>query len=170
MLVLRSSPVRMSASYSGMTPNRSSCSPSGGRVTAMSLAASDEAAVSPFCQTLEQAGQLAAQRGASSRRAAGQGQRCRCQPGNMKDRPTRDFHDKTASYQKALTTGRDSAFCFDCTGSAPIVKEVAARISASQRGDSKTGFYKRNGCSPGGVCVLRKALFCAFLLLLARVW
>ena len=27
----------------------------------------------------------------SSCRAAGQGQRCRCQPGNMKDRPTRDF-------------------------------------------------------------------------------
>ena len=49
LLVLRSSPVRMSASYSGMTPKAgSSCSPSGGGVTAMSLAASNEAAVSPF--------------------------------------------------------------------------------------------------------------------------
>ena len=49
LLVLRSAPVRMSASYSGMTPKAgSSCSPSGGGVTAMSLAASDEAAVSPF--------------------------------------------------------------------------------------------------------------------------
>ena len=126
-----------------------------------------------FCQTLEQAGQLAAQRGASSRRAAGQGQRCRCQPGNMKDRPTRDFHDKTASYQKALPhTGRDSAFCFDCTGSRPICKEeVAARISTPQRGDSKTGFYKRNGSSPGGVCVLRRGTFLRFpLAFLARVW
>ena len=115
-----------------------------------------------FCQTLEQAGQLAAQRGASSRRAAGQGQRCRCQPGNMKDRPTRDFHDKTASYQKAPPhTGRDSSFCFDCTGSRPICKEeVAARISASQRGDSKTGFYKRNGRSPGGsLCAAERHFF-----------
>ena len=115
-----------------------------------------------FGQALEQAGQLAAQRGASSRRAAGQGQRCRCQPGNMKDRPTRDFHDKTASYQKAPPhTGRDSAFCFDCTVSRPICKEkVAARISASQRGDSKTGFYKRNGCSPGGgLCAAERHFF-----------
>ena len=161
LLVLRSAPVRMSASYSGKAGT--SGSPSGGGVTAMSLAASDEAAVSPFfCQTLEQAGQLAAQRGASSRRAAGQGQRCRCQPGNMKDRPTRDFHDKTASYQKAPPhTGRDGSFCFDCTVSRPICKEeVAARISASQRGDSKTGFYKRNGCSPGGgLCAAERHFF-----------
>ena len=115
-----------------------------------------------FGQALEQAGQLAAQRGASGRRAAGQGQRCRCQPGNMKDRPTRDFHDKTASYQKAPPyTGRDSAFCFDCTVSRPICKEeVAARISASQRSDGKTGFYKRNGCSPGGgLCAAERHFF-----------
>ena len=91
----------------------------------------------------------------------------------MKDRPTRDFHDKTASYQKALPhTGRDSSFCFDCTGSRPICKEeVAARISASQRGDSKTGFYKRAGALPAGVCVLRKGTFLRFpLAFLARVW
>ena len=115
-----------------------------------------------FGQALEQVGQLAAQRGASSRRAAGQGQRCRCQPGNMKDRPTRDFHDKTASYQKALPhTGRDSSFCFDCTGSRPICKEeVAARISAPQRGDGKTDFYKRNGRSPGGgLCAAERHFF-----------
>ena len=115
-----------------------------------------------FGQALEQVGQLAAQRGASSRRAAGQGQRCRCQPGNMKDRPTRDFHDKTASYQKAPPhTSRDSSFCFDCTGSRPICKEeVAARISAPQRDDSKTGFYKRNGCSPGGgLCAAERHFF-----------
>ena len=46
LLVLRSAPVRMSASYSGKAGT--SGSPSGGGVTAMSLAASDEAAVSPF--------------------------------------------------------------------------------------------------------------------------
>ena len=46
LLVLRSAPVRMSASYSGKAGTRGS--PSGGGVTAMSLAASDEAAVSPF--------------------------------------------------------------------------------------------------------------------------
>ena len=80
----------------------------------------------------------------------------------MKDRPTRDFHDKTASYQKAPPhTGRDSAFCFDCTGSRPICKEeVAARTSASQRGDSKTGFYKKNGCAPGGgLCAAERHFF-----------
>ena len=46
LLVLRAAPVRISASYSGKAGT--SGSPSGGGVTAMSLAASDEAEVSPF--------------------------------------------------------------------------------------------------------------------------
>ena len=74
-------------------------------------------------QAFEQAGQSAAQRGAARRRAAGQSQRCRCQTGNMKDGPTRDLHNKTASYQKAPPhTGRAVRSVLIVLVCAPFVK------------------------------------------------